>query len=416
MRTRDSMRCTLRACYYKNTEEQNGFTIFGGRAIRILMLNGPLPMGTIHRGVTKWIHELNRHLNYLGHEAHVMGYGNFSSPISFVSDEIHYHAIPRIYFDNFLLGKCLSNHIVKLNKRYRFDLINGHTGHYTYPAILARGSLNVPVITTIHAIDLDEFLSCHKEMKLIYGLKYFGPRRLGGTIIGISSIFAREYFAHKFSDMLISVSYYSLRKKTCVVQGGVAKESREKELAVGNSAKKKLLFVGGIEPRKGLHYLIRALSLTNEDVEVTIAGAGYLGRRYEAYLKNMIAKLNVQKQVKFLGIVDEKEKWKLYRSSDIFVLPSIHEALGLVILEAMSVGLPVIASNVGGIPEIVKDGFNGLLFEPRNSRDLAEKIGTLLNDSGMRERIGRNARRSVPGKTWGNMAREYTKIYESCTS
>jgi len=396
-----------------------------GDEIRVLLLNGPLPIGSMYSGIATWVRELTRHLTHLGHEAHVMGYGHFSSPISFVREGVHYHAIPKMLFDSFLLGKCLANQVVKLHKRYKYDLINCHTGHYAYPAILAKGSLNIPVLTTIHAIDLDEYLSCHKEMRRIYGLRYFGPRRLGGAITGIASVFAREYFAHKFSDMLISVSHHSLRKlkelyhssaKTCVVHGGVSKESREKELTLGNSSKKKLLFVGGIEPRKGLHYLIRALFLTNKDVEVTIAGAGSLGRRYEAYLKNMIAKLNVQKQVKFLGIVDEKEKWKLYRFSDAFILPSIHEAFGLVILEAMSVGLPVIASNVGGIPEIIKDGYNGLLFEPRNPKDLAEKINTLLNDSEMRERISRNAKRSAYGKTWDNVAKKYVEIYENLIS
>jgi len=95
------------------------------------------------------------------------------------------------------------------------------------------------------------------------------------------------------------------------------------------------------------------------------------------------------------------------------VLPSIHEGLGLVILEAMSVGLPVVATNVGGIPEVVKDGYNGLLFEPRNWKDLAEKITFLLNDDEMRERMGKNAKKSVHGMTWTKTAREYTRIYEN---
>ena len=82
----------------------------------------------------------------------------------------------------------------------------------------------------------------------------------------------------------------------------------------------------------------------------------------------------------------------------------------------MNAGLPVVASNVGGIPEVVKDGENGLLFEPRNWMDLAEKITSLLNDDEMLERMGKNAKRSVHGMTWTKAAKEYTKIYEKYIS
>jgi glycogen(starch) synthase len=389
------------------------------------MLNGPLPMGEIEGGVTRWVYELATHLTQLGHEVHIMGYGDYVRPISIVWRGLQYHGVPKRYFgDNLLLGKSLSNHIVKLHKHYKYDLIHGH-GHHTFPAILTRKSLNVPVLTTIHAVEIDEFLTCHKEIQTIYGLKFFGPRRLSNALTHTTNAFIREYFTYKYSDALITVSQHSLRKlqelyhpnvKTYVVYGGISSSEARKPLKE-HSSKRKLLFVGRIDPRKGLHYLIKALPLIPKDVEVTIAGAHSLsGGRYEDYLQNMIAKLNVQRRVKFLGSVSEEEKWKLYGISDVFVLPSVHEALGLVILEAMSVGLPVVASNLGGIPEVVKHGDNGLLFEPRNWKDLAEKITLLLNDDEMRERMGKNAKRSVHGMTWTKTAREYTRIYENYIS
>jgi glycosyltransferase involved in cell wall biosynthesis len=396
-------------------------------AFKILMLNGPLPTGEIEGGVTRWVYELAIHLTQLGHEVHIMGYGDYVSPISIVQGGLQYHGVPNRYFgDNLLLGKGLSDHIVKLHKHYKYDLIHGHSGHHTFPAILTRKSLNVPVVTTIHAVDMDEFLTCHKEIQTIYGLKFFGPRRLCNALTHITSTFIREYFTYKYSDALVTVSQHSLRQlqelynpsvRTYVVYGGISNKFEAEKPLKGNSSKKKLLFVGRVDPRKGLHYLIRALPLMAKDVEVVIAGALSLsGRRYQAYLRNMIAKSNVQRQVKFLGSVSEEEKWKLYSLSDLFVLPSIHEALGLVILEAMSAGLPVVASNLGGIPEVVKDGENGLLFEPRNWKDLSEKTTLLLNDDEMRERLGKNAKRSVQGMTWTKVARKYESIYENYIS
>ena len=393
---------------------------------RILMLSGPLPTREIEGGVTRWVHELANQLTQLGHEVHIMGYGDYDSPKSTIQSELQYHGVSERYFgDNLLLGRSLANHIVKLQKRYKYDLINSHIGYHTFPAILTRKSLNIPVLTTIHAVAIDEFLACQKEMQMIYGLKFFGPRRLGNAPIHTASVFLKEYISYKYSDALITVSQHSFQKlqelyhpsvKTYVVYGGISKFEARKPVK-RTSYKKKLLFVGRIDPRKGLHYLIRALPLIPNDIEVTIAGTRSLsGGRYNDYLQNMIATLDVQRQIKFLGSVSEKEKWNLYRLSDLLVLPSIHEALGLVILEAMNAGLPVVASNVGGIPEVVKDGENGLLFEPRNWMDLAEKITSLLNDDEMLERMGKNAKRSVHGMTWTKAAKEYTKIYEKYIS
>ena len=209
------------------------------------MLNGPLPTGEIEGGVTRWVHELANQLTQLGHEVHIMGYGDHARPISTIQNGLQYHGVSERYFgDNLLLGKWLANHIVKLQKRYKYDLINSHVGHHTFPAILTRKSLKVPVLTTIHAVVIDEFLTCHKEMQTIYGLKFFGPRRLGNALTHATSVFIREYFTYKYSDALITVSQHSLRKlqelyhpsvKTYVVYGGISRFEAKKPLKRNSS-------------------------------------------------------------------------------------------------------------------------------------------------------------------------------------
>jgi glycosyltransferase involved in cell wall biosynthesis len=105
-----------------------------------------------------------------------------------------------------------------------------------------------------------------------------------------------------------------------------------------------------------------------------------------------------------------------FRASDVLICPSLYEAFGFVNMEAMAAKIPVIASEVGGIPEIVKDRYNGLLFKAGDSKDLAEKIFTLLGSSKMRKKLSKNAynfikRYNFP-KHINYLDKLYSKIYE----
>jgi len=388
------------------------------------MLNGSLPGGTIVGGVEKWVDELAKCLAMEGNEVHIMGFNSLNNPINFRRGGIRYHPEPKKYFgDIFLLAKCISKQIIDLHKQYKFDLIHGHVGDQMFGAILAKESVNIPIVTTVHAV-LDEYLCSQREIAMILPKRFL--RTLPRAVTHVASVFVREYFAYRYSDILVFVSHYSLRvarqlyhtntKRAYVVYGGISAKPNIDRMSEKGSGKKRLLFVGRVEPRKGLHYLIKALPLVPEDVKVTVVGHLPKGEEYTTYLTNMITKLNVQQRMEFIGIANDEQKWKLYSLSDVLVSPSIHEALSLVILEAMSSGLPVVASNVGGIPEVVKDGYNGLLFNVRDSKGLAEKVTMLLNDSELRERMGSNARRGVYGRTWSNVAEEYMRIYQKCIS
>ena len=115
----------------------------------------------------------------------------------------------------------------------------------------------------------------------------------------------------------------------------------------------------------------------------------------------------------FLGIVPYDEVPSVYRSLDTFVLPSYTETLSRVVLEAQASGTPVIATSVGGIPEIVIDGENGLLCPPKDAECLAEAIDRLANDSALRTRLATNGRQSVlEAWSWGDMLDRYEQFLE----
>ena len=99
-------------------------------------------------------------------------------------------------------------------------------------------------------------------------------------------------------------------------------------------------------------------------------------------------------------------------NADIFVRSSLSEGLGTAFLEAMAVGLPVIGTPVGGIPDIIKDGQTGLICQAGDPKDIADKIKTLLNDLGLRKRLSENGCRMVSEKySWGQIASQFSTIY-----
>lgn len=141
-----------------------------------------------------------------------------------------------------------------------------------------------------------------------------------------------------------------------------------------------ILFVGRLAvKRKGFKYLLRAMPFIKQkigDVKLVVVGGGPLRKKYEKQTKAM----ELDDAVIFVGSVKKEDLPYYYSSADLFVLPSIQEGLGLVILEAMACKTPVIASCVGGVPEIIRNGYSGILVPPRNAKKLADEIIKLLKD------------------------------------
>ena len=154
-----------------------------------------------------------------------------------------------------------------------------------------------------------------------------------------------------------------------------------------------ILFVGRLERAKGVDVLFEAIKLLetkyDRKLKVAIIGDGSLNEE----LKGIAERLNISESVEFLGV--RKDISDLMRKSKIFVLPSRWEGLPMVILEAMALGMPVVATKVGGIPEVIEDGKDGILVEPENPERLANSIFRLLDDDGLRSLFSSNAYRKI---------------------
>ena len=173
------------------------------------------------------------------------------------------------------------------------------------------------------------------------------------------------------------------------------------------SGKKLILFSGKLTKYKGVKYLLQAAKQI--DGIIGIAGDGPDRKNLEEIAKN----LNLE-NVQFLGLVPHKELVELYYRADVCVVPSVwDEPLGLVVLEAMAAKTPLVVTRKGGIPLMVKDGYNGLFVRPRNAKEIANKVNLLLNNSELSKKMGLRARQTVLEKfTWEKIALKYENMYE----
>ncbi|MEI6039974.1 MAG: glycosyltransferase family 4 protein [Candidatus Berkelbacteria bacterium] len=168
--------------------------------------------------------------------------------------------------------------------------------------------------------------------------------------------------------------------------------------------------VGTLIPLKGVQYLIAALPKVRKEfpeVRLEIIGDGPFKRE----LVGLTKKLKLQKFVKFAGFQADVEK--SLAKLDIYVQPSTSESFGLAIVQAMSVGLPIVATRTGGIPELVVENRSGILVEPGQIKELSEAILKLLHDRGLAKKMGEMARReSVVRFNLKDMIKEVEEVYD----
>jgi len=175
-----------------------------------------------------------------------------------------------------------------------------------------------------------------------------------------------------------------------------------------------ILYVGYLQKCKGFDILIRALETIGRrytDWQLTVVGNTNFLYSYAKNCLDLINRFGISDRVNFLGRVNGDDLEEIYRSADIFVLPSIREGYGMAIKEAASYGLPIISTNVGGIPEIVEDGKSAILVEPGDVEGLRDALVKLMKDKDLRKRLGDSALKTVDfDYNWdsvGEMFEEY---------
>jgi len=195
-----------------------------------------------------------------------------------------------------------------------------------------------------------------------------------------------------------------------VIPNGV-ETNRFKPITRQENPKVKILFIGRLIPRKGFQRVVQALprvkELANSPFEVEVVGTG----DHREKLDEIAAGLGVSELIKYVGTVPYDQLEKSYQYADVFVLTSLSEGMPSVILEAMGCGLPVIASDVGGNNELVKEGENGYLIKGDDVEKLAQDLARLIDDKEMREGMGRESREMSLKYDWREIMGKYNELY-----
>lgn len=203
-------------------------------------------------------------------------------------------------------------------------------------------------------------------------------------------------------------------KNIDIISMGCKTENFGKQYAVTNyfqqNEKKVILFVGRLAEKKGVTYLIEAMK--NIDAKLVIVGDGPLKESLESQAKKQGDKIT------FLGAKTHKELKTIYASADIFVAPSVtakdgdQEGFGLVMLEAMASGLPIVASNSGGISDLIHHDINGLLVKEKDVAGIAENVNKLIKDHDLYDRIASETQKTVGKYDYKVIAERYAKIMD----
>lgn len=172
-----------------------------------------------------------------------------------------------------------------------------------------------------------------------------------------------------------------------------------------------LLFVGRLSRDKGIEYLIKAMPQIIKkysDTKLLIIGDGAL----REFLRELIRKMKIQKNVIIIGGRSNNELPKYYATADVFISPSLTEGQGVTLIEAIVSGTPVIGSNIGGIPEIIKNNETGLLVREKHPDQIAAAVIKLLDNQELREKLVKEGQEYIKQKfDWANVSKQFKAVY-----
>jgi glycosyltransferase involved in cell wall biosynthesis len=237
-----------------------------------------------------------------------------------------------------------------------------------YAVMRLADDLNLPCVIKVHGSDINDYIDIRWRRRVIVS-----TLNRASKVIAVSRALKRRMADNGVDESKIEVIYNG-------VDGDNFNESgaREARVRLGfDPSEKHILFVGNLKPVKGLTYLLEAmrrLVAVRKTVHLHIIGHGPL----EASLRRKTEDLSLDSHVRFEGEKNQKDIAMWMNACDLLCLPSINEGLPNVVLEAQACGLPVVASRVGGIPEVVTADTGGMLVEPKNSTGLFEAIHTVL--------------------------------------
>jgi glycosyltransferase involved in cell wall biosynthesis len=368
------------------------------------MLTGELPPKS--GGIGYYVYNLSKKLVQRGHEVTIIAKGSTNRYTYKVVDGINIFAAS--FFPLYPFHVWIHKAFVKIlfkSLEPKLDLVHLHS------PIVPPVKTSLPIITTVHTSmkvdseyhEICDFYSLAERLqcKVFYPPAETKLFRISSLITAVS---------HSVADEL---RQYGLDpNKIPVVRNGVD-ENTFSPLQSRAKTEKYVLYTGGLRARKGLFDLLECAQYVcqvNQNVHFVVVGQGPLfGRLFEA-----VRKKGMGEKVILLGFVKRDRLISLYKNATVHVIPSHYEGLPTVLLEAMSCGLPVVATNVSGNREVITNGVNGFLVPPKTPKQMAEIILKLLDSTALRESIGKAARKTIEDYyTWDKITDNIIDCYEN---
>jgi glycosyltransferase involved in cell wall biosynthesis len=314
--------------------------------------------------------------------------------------------------------------IVKNSAIYEVDVFEVHNNSaYGLPKALQKRGIKKPIIHLIHGTLADEYQQGKKGVQTLRG-------KLANTIMKHQA--KQEKTIAQNAAIIATISRYSQAK---ILQHYAIREERIRIVPNGVDIEKfcpkdevvarhqfclgkepTVLFMGSLVPRKGLPYLVEAAkSLVKQqaNVKFIIVGTGPM----RTQIDQSLAEADLTGNFVFLGNLKDTKLADAYNAADVFVLPSMQEGQGIVLLEAQACGKPVVAFNVGGVNEAVRNKETGFLLELGDTGGLADKLLLLLRDEGLRKKMGTAGRSFVSRNyTWDLCAQRMLNLYSEALS
>ena len=290
-----------------------------------------------------------------------------------------------------------------LLKQHKYDVINTWFAIPSGPVgvnLAFHGS--IPHLLSVVGGDLydpSKWYSPHRNLLLGWVVKRVISKADRLTAIsGDVANRARRFFTAERSIDVIPLGINEPKFQPCTRQ----------ELQLGEQSIY-IVCVGRLVRRKDHPTLLCALALLERnDVHLLVVGDG----PEKKHLAALAAQLNIADRVHFMGFVSEERKYQLLQNSDIFAMPSLHEGFGLVYLEGMHCGLPIIAATQGGQTDFLEDGKTGFLVPARDPQSLRKALGTLIQDSDLRKTIGASNRELVKSYYISRTAQMYENLLQ----
>ena len=269
----------------------------------------------------------------------------------------------------------------KLLKQEKIDIIHTHGYRADVIGVCLSKLIGLPIISTCHG-----FITNDRSL-LVYKLMDFIALRFFNKIITVSESIKSQLIKSGIKESLIAVILNAVTVN--INETKLIRERHDKRRLFKINDKEVVIgYIGRLSVEKGIQYLIEAGEILKEMYEpfkMLIVGDGPAKKE----LKNLVKQKKLGSEVIFTGFQNDIENW--IPALDIFVLSSLTEGTPMALLEAMAFKIPVVATNVGGIPKIIKNGINGILVEPGDSSELAREIKLLINDPILQKKIVENA-------------------------